>query len=359
MKKINYLLLLLIIYFGCENNPITSIDCNGIENGTSIEDNCGICDDNSTNNCTQDCFGIWGGESIDDECGTCGGNGKLDCDNVCIYPDENGNYSNIGVDCFGICGGNVEVDECLVCNGPGAVYQCGCSGIEDGECDCDGNVLGCDNICASEMIEDCNGCGLNGYLGCVCDDANNNGICAELDANENTNNTCIFNSQNYGLGIGVDQCGECGGIGPETNYDCDGNCIEGFDDCGICGGDSSSCNSIEFDACSMPINYLYMIEGSVFYNVDFDIGGFQFDIDGTTVTGYSGGDAIVSGFTISVGGNTVLGFSFTGGVIPAGCGLLTELVLADNNDATGLSSITCSVGNSGTQSQTLEYYSGP
>ena len=57
-----------------------------------------------------------------------------------------------------------------------------------------------------------------------------------------------------------------------------------------------------------------------------DIGGFQFDVLGTTLGGASGGLAAEAGFTVSTGGETVLGFSFTGGVIPAGSsGLLTTL----------------------------------
>ena len=39
----------------------------------------------------------------------------------------------------------------------------------------------------------------------------------------------------------VDECGECGGDGPEDNFDCDGNCIADVDDCGVCGGDGSTC----------------------------------------------------------------------------------------------------------------------
>ena len=43
-----------------------------------------------------------------------------------------------------------ELDACDVCNGPGAVYDCGCSDIPAGECDCDGNVL-MSVACAVEM----------------------------------------------------------------------------------------------------------------------------------------------------------------------------------------------------------------
>ena len=38
-------------------------------------------------------------------------------------------------DCVG------ELDECGICNGPGAIYECGCSDIPEGDCDCDGNQL--------------------------------------------------------------------------------------------------------------------------------------------------------------------------------------------------------------------------
>ena len=79
------------------------------------------------------------------ECGVCGGiggsgipEGECDCD------------ENI-VDCAGECGGDAMEDECGVCGG---------DGIADGACDCDGNVdagcgcaeagpSGCDNACGS------------------------------------------------------------------------------------------------------------------------------------------------------------------------------------------------------------------
>ena len=32
-------------------------------------------------------------------------------------------------------------DECGVCDGPGAVYDCGCEDIPEGDCDCEGNVV--------------------------------------------------------------------------------------------------------------------------------------------------------------------------------------------------------------------------
>ena len=41
----------------------------------------------------------------------------------------------------------------------------------------------------------------------------------------------------------------------------------------------------------------------------FDVGGFQFNAVGATLTGGSGGLAGDAGFTVSVGGDTFIGFS--------------------------------------------------
>ena len=30
---------------------------------------------------------------------------------------------------------------CGICNGPGAIYECGCEDIPNGDCDCNGNQL--------------------------------------------------------------------------------------------------------------------------------------------------------------------------------------------------------------------------
>ena len=58
----------------------------------------------------------------------------------------------------------------------------------------------------------------------------------------------------------------------------------------------------------------------------FDVGGFQFNAVGATLTGGSGGLAGDAGFTVSVGGDTVIGFSLTGSFIPAeSSGVLTNL----------------------------------
>ena len=67
------------------------------------------------------------------------------------------------LDALGICGGDCaadvdadgicdDVDDCVVdacgiCNGPGAIYECGCADIPEGDCDCDGNALDALGVC--------------------------------------------------------------------------------------------------------------------------------------------------------------------------------------------------------------------
>ena len=62
-----------------------------------------------------------------DALGVCGGDCAADADADGICDDED--------DCVG------ELDACGICNGPGAIYECGCSDITEGDCDCDGNQL--------------------------------------------------------------------------------------------------------------------------------------------------------------------------------------------------------------------------
>jgi hypothetical protein len=94
-------------------------------------------------------------------------------------------------------------------------------------------------------------------------------------------------------------------------------CEDGTDDCCT----EPACNepftlSLEYiDASTLQVNYLSTEA----------IGGFQFDVDGATVTGASGGAAADAGFTISTAGSTVLALSFTGATTPAGSGILTNL----------------------------------
>ena len=96
------------------------------------------------------------------------------------------------------------------------------------------------------------------------------------------------------------------------------------------------------DGCDLPesssTNYLHLTaDGTVLYKSNSAIGGFQFDVDGATISSGSGGDMSAFGLFWQALGNTFLAFSLTGGSIPAGCGTLVNLSL--NGEATGLSNI--------------------
>ena len=93
------------------------------------------------------------------------------------------------------------------------------------------------------------------------------------------------------------------------------------------------------DGCDLPLNNLYLTsDGSVLYNTDTGIGGFQFDVDDAVISGGSGGDSGAAGFVVSAGNSTVLGFSFTGASFGPGCGTMVELTYS-SGEGTGLSNI--------------------
>ena len=107
------------------------------------------------------------------------------------------------------------------------------------------------------------------------------------------------------------------------------------------------------NGCELDNNTLFLTQdGHVLYKSADDMGGFQFNVDGATIISASGGDADTNGFTVSSSGTTVLGFSFTGGVIPSGCGTLLNLEL--DGAASGLSGIV--VSDSSGNSIDFNYY---
>ena len=133
-------------------------------------------------------------------------------------------------------GSCAEFDACGVCGGPGAIYECGCADIPDGDCDCNGNQIDDCGVCGGPGIPDgdcdCNGNVLDavGVCGgsCTADD-DNDGICDNVD-------DCV--------GV-VDALGVCGGDCP-ADLDQDGicddedDCVGQLDAIGVCNGDCTS-----------------------------------------------------------------------------------------------------------------------
>ena len=188
------------------------------------------------------------------------------------------------LDALGVCGGDCQEDEdsdgvcddvddcvgfydaCGVCNGPGAIYECGCSGLPEGACDCEGQTIldpcgicggdgstctGCTDSVAcnydpSAIIDE--GCEYETCAGCTYEFACNYDPTATIgDFASCEFGTCPgctdFNACNYnptvtiddGSCLYLDECGICGGSGiPAGDCDCNGNQL---DILGVCGGD--------------------------------------------------------------------------------------------------------------------------
>ena len=196
----------------------------------------------------------------EDECGVCDGPGAIYACGCTDIPEGDCDCNGNQVDVLGVCGGSCtadedmdgicdDVDECVgvldacgICNGPGAIYECGCTDIPDGDCDCDGNQLDAVDVCGGDCLED----------------ANNNGVC-DVDEIEGCTDTeaCNFNPD------AAIEDGSC--EYPEVDYiDCNGDCLNDMDGDGVCDEDEvvgcmqlEACNWNEMatdpdDSCEFP-----------------------------------------------------------------------------------------------------------
>ena len=163
---------------GCTDVPLGDCDCYGNQldaagvcGGDCVEDedNDGICDDDD------ECVGEI------DACGVCNGEGEIFECGCTSVPVGDCDCSGGQLDALGVCGGSCledldsdgvcddtdecigAIDECGVCNGLGSIYECGCIDIPDGDCDCEGNQLDAAGICGGDCELDTN---FNG----LCDD---------------------------------------------------------------------------------------------------------------------------------------------------------------------------------------------
>ena len=215
---------------GCSDIPEGDCDCDGNQldalgvcggDCAADADADGICDD------VDDCVGAY------DECGICNGPGAIYECGCSDIPEGDCDCDGNQLDALGVCGGDCAADadadgicddvddcvgaydECGICNGPGAIYECGCSDIPEGDCDCDGNQLDALGVCGGDCAAD----------------ADADGICDDVD-------DCVG---------AYDECGICNGPGaiyecgcsdiPEGDCDCDGNQLDAL---GVCGGDCAA-----------------------------------------------------------------------------------------------------------------------
>ena len=140
---------------GCEDTPEGDCDCNG--NQLDALDVCG-------GDCTADADADGICDNVDpcvgalDACGVCNGLGAVYECGCSDIPQGDCDCNGNQLDALGVCGGSCDADadadgvcddvddcvgtydECGICNGPGSVYTCGCAGIPEGDCDCDEQI---------------------------------------------------------------------------------------------------------------------------------------------------------------------------------------------------------------------------
>ena len=254
----------------CDGNQVDALGvCGG--DCSADADGDGICDD------VDDCVGAY------DACGLCNGPGEIYECGCSDIPAGDCDCDGNQLDALGVCGGECvadadgdgicdDADDCVgaydacgVCNGPGEIYECGCSDIPAGDCDCNGNQIDALGICGGGCDTDENGDGIcdNEILGCMDSEACNyspfatvdDGSCAEEDALGDCGGNCDADADADGVCDDVDDCvgaydacGECNGTGylgctdfTACNYDMMATCNDGscqyFDECAVCGGD--------------------------------------------------------------------------------------------------------------------------
>ena len=162
-------------------------------------------------------------------------------------------------------GSCLYVDECGECGGPGAIYECGCSDIPEGDCDCDGNQLDALGVCGGdcEADDDADGiCNDDEVPGCQDESACNfdifatdsdfciypEGIC-ETCSGENDGTGTVVNNDSDGDGVCDDD--EVPGCQEETacNYnsnatDSDNSCVFPEGICESCSGETDGSGTV-------------------------------------------------------------------------------------------------------------------
>ena len=211
-------------------------------------------------------------------------------DGTCYYSVKNYNCSGdciVDFDCFGTCGGISIIDECGICGG------------ENSSC-----KYGCKNTDA------CNYC-----IDCINE---NNDLCQYPDIGYDCNSNCTASVDCLGICGGnatIDECGICNGDGKKE-------CLGGIKKCNV-----GSCLS---SACELPINSITVIDNDIYYNIDFNIYGYQISTDNRNLVSASGGDSQKYSITSNIGGSNIMGFAFNNGYVPSGCGKLINLNAINN-----------------------------
>ncbi len=226
------------------------------------------------------CFG--GNETIPGcmDMDACNYNPDANEEDDCTYAEDN--YDCEGncmaeMDCNSECGGGAVVDECGVCDGDG-------SSCNEDEC-ATGVCVNIENVNIDTGTLDIH---MSNYSGCS--------YCA--DSIYNNNSQDWFYKKAY-----------C-----ELSY----------------AGDTTwvSYDNLTEEECAQVPSF----DGNGGWYFNGEIGGFQFELPGATITGASGGIAEGVGYTTMTTPSSVIGFSLTGSTISEGEGILTQVAFSATED---------------------------
>jgi hypothetical protein len=239
---------------GCAGIPAGDCDCNGNQldalgicggNCTADVDGDGVCDVDEVPGCTNPFACNYAPNATDDD-GTCLMEDAIgDCGGDCTADADGDGLCDDADPCLG------SLDVCGVCNGPGTIFDCGCAGIPDGDCDCNGNQLDALGVCGGDCAADLDGdgvCDVDEVFGCVDPSACN----YDPDATEQ-GGACFYE----------DAIGVCGGTCPgdadgDGLCDTEDTCFGDLDACGVCNGPgaiySCGCDDILPGACDCDGN---------------------------------------------------------------------------------------------------------
>ena len=207
-----------------------------------------------------------------DALGECGGPCEADDDVDGICDDID--------DCVG------EFDACGICDGPGAIYECGCTDIPLGNCDCNGNVIDALGVCG----------------GLCTVDNDNNGVCDDQEIYG-----CTYSQAENYLPEATRDDGSCllgEGCNPVCDLEYDGNgdgSVGSGDLLGLLTEFGAECTPETAFTCGNPVSY----QGYDYETVQ--IGEQCWFAENLRAENYRNGDAIPYGLDADAWATTMEG----------------------------------------------------
>jgi uncharacterized protein (TIGR02145 family) len=219
-------------------------------------------------------------------------------------------------------------DDCGVCNGPGAIYDCGCTEIPEGDCDCEGNQLDALGICGGLCDSDEDGDGVcdSAVLGCMDESACNyepsanvdDGSCADHGCNDPSacnfdgaavcDDACVYPVFGSDCGSGAGVCGP-GTFWNANTQQCEVSVLGDFD------GDGCVCLSdlliflTHYNTCVNPhtVSFSCGIDKVDYHGYEYTtvlIGGECWFAENLQTATFLNGDTLPSGLSGAVWSNT-------------------------------------------------------